>query len=367
MAKQKKRTDGRYKRTFVVNGQRYYVYGRSKQELDRKEYEKRQAIERGEQSRSNPTFAEYYSIWTDARRGSCSTSTLRRQASIFRAVSVIRISGAGRAFGELRLSAVTVEDIRAVQSALMDQHATQTVNDYIAHLSHVFKTAVDERRIDYNPCTLVKPLRRTEERARDTIHRALTKAETAAFFDAAAGSYYLDFFTMAINTGMRSGEIAALYTSDVRNGFINVERTITRLENGSYTIGDSAKTEAGRRSIPITDAIRAAIDHQREINRLLEGERVTALHDRIFKAPERGLVMVGSLNREIKKICSRAGIEYFSMHSFRATFATRALEQGMNPRTLQEILGHADFAITMNLYGHVLADTKAEEMKRIII
>ncbi len=77
--------------------------------------------------------------------------------------------------------------------------------------------------------------------------------------------------------------------------------------------------------------------------------------------------MVAPLNREIHKICKAAGIDDFTMHAFRATFATRAIEQGINPRTVQELLGHADFSMTMNLYGHVLNEAKSEAMQQINI
>jgi integrase len=53
------------------------------------------------------------------------------------------------------------------------------------------------------------------------------------------------------------------------------------------------------------------------------------------------------------------------MHALRATFATRAIEGGMNPKTLQEILGHSNYNITMSLYGHCLTDTKREAMNNV--
>ena len=363
----KKRADGRYKRSFSFNGKLYYVYGYSKQELDKKEYEKRLELESNRETRDNPTLDQYQAKWTDSRRDQVKESTLRAQHFNYKVCSDTIIDSTGKRLGDMRLKEITVDDIREVQKKVnQTKRGTQGTNDAIAHLSHIFHTAVDERRIDYNPCTLVKPLKRKEERARDTTHRALTKEETAVFFEAAVGSFYYDVFRMAVNTGMRCGEIGALYESDIRNGMINVERTITKNEVGGYAIGDSAKTAQGRRQIPLNDTIREILEHQREINRLLDGN-IVSMNERIFKAPERGLLMATPADREIGRICKRTGIQKFTMHAFRATFATRLIEVGVNPRTVQELLGHADFGLTMNLYGHVVDQTKKEAMQQISI
>ena len=177
---------------------------------------------------------------------------------------------------------------------------------------------------------------------------------------------------MAILTGMRIGEIGALKYSDIRNGMIHIERTITRTEVGGYVIGESAKTEAGRRQIPINNAINETIEAQRELNKLLHG-KIQSLENRkptdaiLFRAVEGGLIMPTPIDREIKRICKLIEIEPFTMHALRATFATRAIESGINPRTLQELLGHSNFNITMSLYGHVLTDTKVKAMDSIEI
>lgn len=66
-----------------------------------------------------------------------------------------------------------------------------------------------------------------------------------------------------------------------------------------------------------------------------------------------------------KRRKNAAGIERFTAHAFRDTFATRAVESGMQAKTLQEILGHADIGITMNLYAHVMEDTKRRQMAAV--
>lgn len=354
----KKRADGRYKRTFTYNGRQYSVYGYSKKELDEKEHSKRLELESRKDTHDDPTLDQYHERWTEARRDGVKESTLRCQHFQYESCANVVVS-AGLRFGSMKLREIQPDDIREVQRALAKgQNSTQTVNDKIAVLSHVFSTAVKERVLDYNPCSPVKPLKRTEARARDTIHRALAQEEQEAFFREAEKSFYYDTFRMAVLTGMRCGEVGALFVSDIKGGAIHVERTITKTETGSYIIGEDPKTWHGRRTIPLNDDIIEVIEHQKQINRMLDGDKVTAINERIFKAPERGLLMAAPADREIGRICKRAGVEKFTMHALRATFATRAIEQGIYPRTLQDLLGHASFSMTMDLYGHVMDSTK---------
>ncbi len=100
---------------------------------------------------------------------------------------------------------------------------------------------------------------------------------------------------------------------------------------------------------------------------MLDGDKIVSMNSTIFKAPERGLLMATPADREISRICKRTGIEKFTAHAFRATFATRCIEQGIDPRTLQELLGHADYKITMNLYGHVTDNTLETAMNAVNI
>lgn len=177
----------------------------------------------------------------------------------------------------------------------------------------MFNDAMKERYIDYNPCSPIRNLKRTDKQARDTIHRALTQEETKAFFEAASKSYYYDVYRMGINTGMRIGEVGALYECDIRN------------------------------------------------------DKIRSSHETIFKSFKRGILLPFSVDRDIARICEKVGIERFTFHAFRATFATRCIEQGVDVRTLQDLLGHEDYKMTMNLYGHVVDDTKTMAMQSIEI
>ena len=373
MARRKKRNDGLLQKSFRVkikgNYKRYTVYGHSEHELAQKEQEKREMIAKGIEKYSEPTVLDYYERWIKGRVEHIAPSTYRTQDKIFGLVlntvveDVLSIK-----FGDIKIKDVDIDVLRELQAVLKADRKSQTVNDYMALIKHLFADAYKERVIEYNPCLLLNNLKRTEERARDTHHRALSMEEQRAFFECerCRSSYYYNVFCLAINTGMRIGEIGALYNTDIKDNIIHVERTITRTETGSYRVGDDAKTEAGRRIIPMNEQIKRIISNQRNQNILLDNGTVK-MNGLLFRAVEGGLLMATPIDREIKRICKDAGIEPFTMHALRATFATRAIESGMNCKTLQEILGHSDFSITMSLYGHCLPNTKKREMDAINI
>ncbi len=71
--------------------------------------------------------------------------------------------------------------------------------------------------------------------------------------------------------------------------------------------------------------------------------------------------------KHIQELIRKDGIEFkkISVHTLRHTFATRCKENGMQPQVLKSILGHSSLAMTMDLYSHVLPDTRSEEMRKI--
>ncbi|WP_022762609.1 tyrosine-type recombinase/integrase [Butyrivibrio sp. AD3002] len=362
--KQKKRKDGRLCRTFTFGNKRYYIYGYDTQELNQKEFEKRQQLTENKIEHDNPTIDTFFDRWQENRMGSVKESTIYNEDNRYMCCSTIMVGD--KRFGEYRLDEVRTDDVRKLQKYFIKNGIKpQTINNRISLISRLFKDAVLENYISYNPCLTIKPLKKTDEQARDNIHRALTQAETEAFFKEAENSFYYDLFRMAIFTGMRFGELTALYNSDIRNDLIHVERTTTVVD-GNRILGSSTKTSK-KRVIPVNADIREAIEHQRTINSILDGDKVINIKDVLFKSSRRGLMSSSAVNGEILRICKKTGIEKFTFHCFRDTFATRALENGMNPKTLQEILGHSSFAMTMDTYAHCLTETKVKAMEQLKI
>lgn len=365
--KKARRADGLMQKGFRVDGKQYVVYGHNEKELFEKEKAKRDQIAQGMQRRNNPTLIEYYQTWSDLRRTIVKETTIKTQLHIFKTVSSVYIPTASRYFGEIRLQSITIDDLRIVQNELLKTHNTSGVNQYMQHINQVLSDAMRERLISYNPCCMIKPIKRIEEHARDTKHRALSIDEQQRFFrsEKCKQSMYYNLYRLAVCTGMRFGEIGALKQSDITKDCINVCRTLTNTENG-IQVGADAKTKSGKRSIPMTDQIKQIIADQREQNKMLFGN-IVSFDDLLFKTINGKLAQINVVENDLKRICADAGIDQITMHAFRATFATRAIESNMQPKTLQEILGHANFNITMSLYAHVLPETKIQAMQDVVI
>ena len=367
MAKEKRYKDKYIRRRFTINHKQYEVYAKDNTEIAEKILKKRQELEQGELQLHNPLLNDYYDHFTDIRRNEVAENTIRAQSIQYRLIAGVMMVN-GRTFGEIRIKDITRRDIETARQILLDNGKTpQHLNIAFSHLNHVLNCAVMDDTLEKNPCKALKRLKRIDKPINETKHRALSVEETIKFFECAKqrNSVYLNDFTLMLQTGLRLGELSALYITDidVKQGFIHVRRTITRDEVGNYVIGETAKTKTGVRDIPLTDDIIETIKAQEQLNRMLYGLNWTGL---LFKSAEGETLRDTLINREIERICKQADIPYFTCHAFRNTFATRFIEQRpQDYKILSEILGHKDISITLNLYTHVMTENKVSAMNDI--
>lgn len=350
---------------FTQEGQRYYIYGMTYKECEEKtEAKKEELRQRLYVKNGQVTLAKYFEEWERSREGTIKPGTMYLCHTRFKAVSKL--------IGNRRVRAIERREIVKLQQDLLAMgYTTSGVNSRIAMLKSIFESAVTERIIVYNPCKGVKPLKRTEAEARDTYHRALTEEETKLFFQYADLSWYYELWGFMLTTGCRIGEAAALTWRDIdfENKVIHINKTVTKSADGKPMIG-SPKSKTSLRDIPLTEDNMKFLNRQREKIRAFSGN-VIDLTGTIFKNSQGGLATVynveHSIDAVLKAVKKETGveIEHFSSHAFRDTFATRAIEAGMNANTLKTILGHSSLAMTMDLYAHVMPNTKAEEMKLI--
>ncbi len=370
----KTRKDGRKCVTFTYNRKRYYCYGGTQKEARENAEKRKQELKSGERlDVKKYTIRKYSESWLNSMNGIVKESTINEKKSKIRCVNETVINGTGLKFGDITIEKIQVEDIKDLQRALTEKGLkATTVNSYISlYVRHMFNDLVKEHVITWNPCKAVKPIASSDLPATETIHRALTIDETRRFFEEATkeNSFYITAFKFMLFSGCRLGECGAVFESDIdrKNGMLHIRRTISKTEGGSLIVGKNTKTSAGKRDIPLTPQLLQALDERIAFNRMIYGNTVIDVNTPIFKGV-RGTLLSGMvIEANIKKICENSGIDVFTAHAFRDTFATRAIESGMNPKTLQVILGHSNINMTMNLYAHVMQETKIAEMNAITI
>lgn len=159
-------------------------------------------------------------------------------------------------------------------------------------------------------------------------------------------------------TGMRLGEICGLRWEDVdfANGIIKVRRTIQRIGNengGTKFLIDTPKTQKSIRDIPVPNFLMVYLRDCRCSN--LSAYVLTGTTQ--FTQPR-------TYQNRFKAFLRDSGLpEDFHFHTLRHTFASRAIELGFDPKTLSEILGHANVNITLNRYVHSSMDLKRRNME----
>ena len=348
----KKRTDGRKEAKYTLNGKRYSIYGATKAERDARWEEKKKELERNGYRKSRDlNMSEYLERWILSRENSVKSSTMHTYRKLISRMCKEKIYRK-QTFGDLMLVELEPENIRELQRRLLKNLHSRTVNDCLSLLKKALTAACNERIIEWNPAAAVERLKRTEEPARDNIHRCLTKEETEAFLLAASDTWFYNLYVFLLHSGLRIGEASALSIADV-DEYIHVAKTVVRSEIG-YEVESWTKTDAGRRDVPLLPQAKKAWDSQRNINLLLTG--VIDITKPVFLLPRGGIIRPDRVNTAIRKICVSAGIEPFTCHAFRATFISRRVEDGVPIKHLMEIVGHKDVEMTLALYAH--ADKK---------
>ena len=356
----KKRKDGTLEKRFTVDGKRYSVYGKNQKEVEQKEREKRKEIEVGiYTSDKNQTLDKYFEEWLAGKRGSIKGATVSWYRTNYRELISSNL-------GKVKVQKIERRQVQVFQKELSEDLSITVRNNIVKILKTMLKDAVTNGIIARNPAEGIKALKDTDAKAAETYHRALTEAEQEDFMREMADDYYYEFIALLLCTGMRFGEAAALTWSDIdyKKNVIHVTKTATFGEDGKKTTG-TPKSAAGKRDIPMNDTIKGVLARQRK--KLGAIIPIDQAEHRVFLSVYGKTLDNCTVNRAIRATLGRLKekgkpIEYFTGHALRDTFATRYIEQGGNPQTLKTILGHNSLAMTMDLYSHVLPNTRQKEM-----
>jgi len=232
-----------------------------------------------------------------------------------------------------------------------------------ATLSAMFSDACENALISMNPVTKSVKCPKKPEKSTNV----LTLDEQERFLTAARESINYNHFLFILQTGVRSSELRGLKWDDIdfQNRIIHIRRNVTHDSNNNRFITGELKTSSGQRDIPMTKTVyNLLMDIKRQQADRKQKVISFEFADHAFLNRNGKLLTNSNYDRYLEKICDKAGIERISMHTLRHTFATRCIESGMKPKTLQKILGHANISMTMDLYVHVTEDEKEKEMQQ---
>lgn len=235
--------------------------------------------------------------------------------------------------------------------------SSASTNIMLTVLSMAFEYAIDMELCENNPCLRLKRIpddcKQIDAFTRDEqkkIENYIKHSDDRRLFGILLGFY----------SGMRIGELIALEWNDVDfdKGIIYVNKTAYRdkSKTGVWEICiDKPKTKSSERIIPIPVCI---VDLLKEYSFATKSYYVVE-----NKKGER--MSIRSYQYIFEKLTEKVGVRKLNFHAIRHTFATRAIECGMDIKTLSEIMGHKNASVTLNRYAHSMLDTKIAMMNKL--
>jgi integrase len=348
-----KRKDGRWVGQYLVYtaaGPKYrYIYGKTRQAVAEK-LAKTIADRDGGLifDAGKMKLGEYLDRWlSDSVKGTVRASTYERHEAIIR----LHIKPS---LGRVGLKKLTPAHVRGLIGEKLNAGlAPATVRKIHSTLHKALSQAVSDGMVPRNAADVKAPRPTPEEM------RPLSKAEARAFLEAAreTGDRFEALYVLAIATGLRRGELLGLRWDDVdlKRGTLRVGRALVR-EGGRHVLGET-KTRRGRRQINLTPRTVNALKTHRK-NQLEEKIRRAGLYQ------DHGLVFASGVGtplnpenlvkRSFKPLLKKAGLPEIRFHDLRHTCATLLLGRGVHQKFVQELLGHATIAMTLDTYSHYL-------------
>ncbi len=346
---------------FTYQGKSYTVHGKTITETQKNMTDLKYKLEHGVYvSKKQITLNDWFETWMEEyKKNRIKRGTYENYKKNFYGIIKRRFN-----LGNIQLTDIRGEHIQKLYNDLVKEgYALSTIKIVSAVLNGCMQQALRNGLIERNPVKLAELPRQTEKATR----QAMTREQQALFMEYAKESYLYNFYAVMLRTGMRNGEMRGLKYTDIdkKKNVIRVQRTLKYIEGEGY-YEDTPKTRTSKRDIPLTAATLQLLEEQRKF----WGFKVEKM-DRYLFCNELGEPLSrarvrAETDRIVKRIRA-AGHDFphITPHVFRHTFATRAIEAGMQPQVLKTILGHSSLAMTMDLYSHVLPETRAEEMEKI--
>ncbi len=267
--------------------------------------------------------------------------------------------------GKIALTKLTPQQVQSFINAKLEAGlSARTVKHLHRTLTTALGVAVKYSMVQRNVSAIVEPPRLGKSAA-----KYFTVEQARKFLGAADGDRLYPLYATVLSIGLRLGEALGLSWSDVdlNAGRVTVNRTLQRLKGKMVLV--EPKTDGSRRTISLPAVAIAALTHHRESQRddaLLAGSR--------WSGEDWNLVFPSSLGtpldarnvlRRFQKMLEVAGLPKMRIHDLRHSAASILIAQGVSSKAISELLGHSAVAFTLQVYGHLMEDTRREVASRM--
>ncbi len=278
--------------------------------------------------------------------------------------------------GNMQLQKIELYHLQKFISDLQNEgKSPKSLRHYYSIFKMCFDDAIMCRHISLNPTRNLKlPSMRRKEL------NIMTKEEQLVFEGFMKKYRMGTAYIVLVNTGLRAGELSGLTWKDVdfENKALYVRRGMQKITTYDDDFNKvkrerkvtDVKTENSYRVVPMLDkVVRILQEYKKKVQ--AEQEELAELgegfkdDDFIFKTKYNHPITSEYLRKTCQGICKSNNFRKVGIHELRHTFATRSIEAGIDLRVLQEILGHASYSTTADIYVHILGQVKLSQMNRL--
>lgn len=365
------RKDGLYQARYSDRwGKRKTIYGKNLRELRKELAEAVAGNENFSSIKGEITLDRWFERWMEVyKEKSIRPNTKRGYTHIYR-------KNISPYIGTRCINSLVKSDIqRLVDQASDDGYGYERQNKIKVILRDMLQRAVEDSLAINNPVSGIRLQADKEIKA-----KSLTLDEQDVFFDYCRNTFYENLFNVAVNTGLRPGELFALQISDIdiKNGFIDVNKTLVYqkyLDDDGKTFHiEPPKTKRSYRKVPVNSVCQKYLERQMELKKVISQKRPKQQNEYLFvtkfNTPLNSVIYSDAIKAVIRQINLTRPLdeqfETFSGHTFRHTFATRCFENGVDAKVVQSYLGHASLKMTMDLYTHVTDEKSMTDIEKIV-
>lgn len=375
------RADGKYQFKYHVDGKPHFVYSWKLEPTDKlpagkkpclslRELEKQIGYDLESQSdpmRKNITVSELVERYLSTKTGAKHSTVAN--------YNFVRNILKNEPFGEKKIAEIKTSDAKLFLIKMQsDGKGYSTVKTVRGVLRPAFQMAVDDDILNKNPFEFqLAGVVVNDSHTRNAITKEQMRQFLKFVHDDNCYCKYYEVVYILFHTGMRISEFCGLTLRDIdlKKRIVNIDHQLQRTSDMRYVI-ESTKTNAGTRKLPITEDVarcfRTIIEDREPPQRekFIDGYAGFLFYDKDGN-PLVAMHWEHRFNNMVKRYNEiyRVQMPNITPHICRHTYCSNMAKLGMNPKTLQYLMGHSDIGVTLNTYTHLGLEDAAGELKRM--